>query len=105
MSKTQDRCEKLATLLDEAIIGGNHERIESLYGVFQQEREYLNVELNIEIDDLGDPVPGADEVETCPHSIGRYADGEPKPCGKPVAEDDNLCERHADGRRALDPSS
>jgi len=55
--KTKSRVEKLAVLLDEAILGGNHERIESLYGVFHTEREYLNVELNIEIDDVvGDAI-------------------------------------------------
>lgn len=54
MSATRKRVEKLAALLDKAISNDDPERIESLYGVFHQEREYLNVELDIEIDDLGE---------------------------------------------------
>lgn len=51
MSKTQERVQKVAKLLDEAIADGDyHGRIEALYNVFHAEREYLNVELNVEID-------------------------------------------------------
>jgi hypothetical protein len=49
LSKTRERVEKLAALLDSAILAGHaggHERIGILYEVFHQEREYLNVELD-----------------------------------------------------------
>jgi len=97
MGKTRERVVALSTLLDEAIASKNPERIETIYGVFHSEREYLNVELDEQIDDAE---PEGD-AETCPHSIGRSSTGDALPCGEPVADGDNLCHDHVKGRDAL----